>query len=95
MSGKRMELLKEVVPGISRVGFLRDTDSQTAIGFKDYEAAASALKIRIQSLDAHRPVNVYLEGLLLLALDSSFLPPFGGLGNAVTMSGPITLPDST
>ena len=88
-----MELLKEVVPGISRVGFLRDTDSQTAIGFKDYEAAASALKIRIQSLDAHRPV--YLERLLLFALDSSFLPPFGGLGNAVTMSGPITFPDST
>ena len=90
-----MELLKEVVPGISGVGFLRDTDVKPRSVLKIMRLAASALKIRIQSLDAHRPVNGYLEGLLLFALDSSFLPPFGGLGNAVTMSGPITLPDST
>jgi hypothetical protein len=90
-----MKLLKEVVSGISRVGFLRDTDSQTAIGFKDYEARGERSKDTDSIPRRSPPVNGYLEGLLLFALDSSFLPPFGGLGNAVTMSGPITLPDST
>jgi putative ABC transport system substrate-binding protein len=40
LSGKRLELLKEAVPKISRVGILRDAEgSASAIGFKDYEAA--------------------------------------------------------
>ena len=52
LSGKRLELLTEVVPRLSRVGVLRNPDEQTiAIGYKDYEAAARALKIRLQSLD--------------------------------------------
>jgi putative tryptophan/tyrosine transport system substrate-binding protein len=56
LSGKRLELLTEVVPRLSRVGVLRNPDEQTgAIGFKDYEAAARALKIRLQSLDARGP----------------------------------------
>ena len=62
LSGKRLELLTEVVPRLSRVGVLRNPDGQTgAIGFKDYEAAARALKIRLQSLDA-RGSNPDLEG---------------------------------
>src|SRR5437016_1736548 len=62
LSGKRLELLKEVVPGISRVGVLRDADgSASAIGFKEYEAAARALKLPLQSLDVRRP-NPDLEG---------------------------------
>jgi ABC-type uncharacterized transport system substrate-binding protein len=62
LSGKRLELLTEVVPQLSRVGVLRNPDEETgAIGFKDYEAAARALKIRLQSLDA-RGQNPDLEG---------------------------------
>jgi putative tryptophan/tyrosine transport system substrate-binding protein len=61
LSGKRLELLKEVIPRLARVGVLRSPDDQTAIGFKDYEAAAHALKIRLQSLDA-RGSNPDLEG---------------------------------
>jgi ABC-type uncharacterized transport system substrate-binding protein len=56
LSGKRLELLKEVVPGIKRVGVLRDTDDSTSsIAFKEYEAAAGALKIQLQSLEVQRP----------------------------------------
>jgi ABC-type uncharacterized transport system substrate-binding protein len=52
LSGKRLELLTEVVPKISRVGILRDVDEPvSAIGFKDYGTAARALKIRLQSLE--------------------------------------------
>jgi putative ABC transport system substrate-binding protein len=61
LSGKRLELLVEVVPRLSRVGVLRNPDDQTAIGFKDYEAAARALKVRLLSLDARGP-NPDLEG---------------------------------
>jgi putative tryptophan/tyrosine transport system substrate-binding protein len=61
LSGKRLELLTEVVPRLARVGVLRSPDDQTAIGFKDYEAAARALKIRLQSLDVPGS-NPDLEG---------------------------------
>jgi putative ABC transport system substrate-binding protein len=56
LSGKRLELLKEAVPKISRVGVLRDVDSRAtgAIDFKDYEAAARALKIQFLSLEVSR-----------------------------------------
>ena len=49
LGGKRLELLKEMVPTISRVGVLADADAPvSAIAFKEYEAAASALKIQLQ-----------------------------------------------
>jgi len=56
LSGKRLELLKEVVPAIRRVGVLRDAAAPgSAMGFKEYETAASALKIEIQSLEVRGP----------------------------------------
>jgi putative ABC transport system substrate-binding protein len=47
LRGKRLELLKEAVPGISRVGVLSSADSTA---FKDYDAAARVLKIALVSL---------------------------------------------
>jgi len=62
LSGKRLELLKEAVPRISRVGVLGVADNPgAAIGFKAYEAAALALKIQLQSLEVRGP-NPDLEG---------------------------------
>jgi putative ABC transport system substrate-binding protein len=62
LSGKRLELLTEVVPGISRVGFLWAADNQSAaLGFKEYEAAARGLRIQLQSLEVRGP-NPDLEG---------------------------------
>jgi len=62
LSGKRLELLKEAVPGTSRVGILLDADNPgAAISFKEYEAAARALKIQFQSLEVRGP-NPDLEG---------------------------------
>jgi putative ABC transport system substrate-binding protein len=56
LSGKRLELLKEAVPRISRVGVLRDADSRAAtIGFTEYEAAAPALKIQLYSMEVREP----------------------------------------
>src|SRR5215831_21048650 len=62
LSGKRLELLQEVVPKISRVGVLWDVDDPgSAIAFKQYETAARALKIQLQSLQVRGP-NPDLDG---------------------------------
>ena len=56
LSGKRLELLTEVVPRLARVGILRDAKGPvSSIGLKDYEAAARTLKIRTQPLDVRGP----------------------------------------
>jgi ABC-type uncharacterized transport system substrate-binding protein len=56
LSGKRLELLKEVVPTISRVGVLWDANVTTpGFAFKEYEAAAPALKLQLQSLEVRGP----------------------------------------
>ena len=56
LSGKRLELLKETVPRISRVGVLGDATAQTtAAALKDYETAAGALKLQVQFLEVKSP----------------------------------------
>jgi putative ABC transport system substrate-binding protein len=62
LSGKRLELLQEMVPTISRVGVLSVADP-TATGnvLKEHETAARALKITLQSLEVRGP-NPDLEG---------------------------------
>jgi ABC-type uncharacterized transport system substrate-binding protein len=71
LRGKRLELLEEVVPRISRVGVLvekgmiaeaeRIGAQARTLAFKDYETAASALKIQLQSLEVRGP-NPDFEG---------------------------------
>ena len=62
LGGKRLELLKEIVPMLSRVGVLWEPDDPgAAIAFKEYDAAARALKIQLQSLEVRGP-NPDLEG---------------------------------
>jgi len=56
LSGKRLELLTEVVPGMERVGILWDSTSEgSKISFQEYQAAARALKIQLQSLEVRGP----------------------------------------
>jgi putative tryptophan/tyrosine transport system substrate-binding protein len=65
LSGKRLELLKEIIPSISRVGVLwvRPTALGVGTAFQNYEPTADALKIHLQSLPVSRP-NPDLEGAL-------------------------------
>jgi len=60
--GKRLELLKEAVPGTSRVAILwqpgsgmERTDRET---LKDAEAAAQALSIQLRTIDARDPAEI-------------------------------------
>jgi putative ABC transport system substrate-binding protein len=56
LSAKRMELLKEVLPKMSRVGVLWDADGPgPAVAFKEYQAAARAFKLELHSLEIRGP----------------------------------------
>jgi putative ABC transport system substrate-binding protein len=81
LSGKRLELLKEIVPRISRVGALANAEqlSSNFPDFKWYEASARALKIQLQPL-AVRKVTP--------DLDAAFENAAKGRVNAlITISG--------
>lgn len=55
-SGKRLELLREVKPRISRVAVLQNpTNSASSAMLKETEAAAKRLGIRLQSLEIRSP----------------------------------------
>ena len=52
---KRLELLQEAVPKLSRVGVLDDASTDIQASFQDFEPAARALKIQLQSLEVRGP----------------------------------------
>jgi putative tryptophan/tyrosine transport system substrate-binding protein len=55
LSGKRLELLKEVVPGVSRVAFLWNPDVRGALlDYKETEGAAGSLRVQLQSVEVVR-----------------------------------------
>ncbi len=56
LGGKRLELLKELLPGISRVAVLSNAaNPYSAILFRETEHAARTLRIEIQSLEVRGP----------------------------------------
>jgi putative tryptophan/tyrosine transport system substrate-binding protein len=65
LSGKRLELLKEAIPRISRVGIL---GTERGTFFKGYETNALSLKIPVQLLEVRRGPNPDLEGILQAAI---------------------------
>src|SRR5262245_62310275 len=55
LSGKRLELLKEVVPGLSRVALLWNPDVRGhLLDYKETEAAARLLRLELQSVEVSR-----------------------------------------
>jgi ABC-type uncharacterized transport system substrate-binding protein len=78
LSGKRLELLKEAVPGISRVGAILNA-AQSRDDFKWYEAPANALKIQLQLFEIRAP-NPDFEGAFQAAAK-------GRVSALITVSG--------
>jgi len=60
--GKRLELLKEVVPKVSRFAFLNDAGGAASSGmFKEAQVAATALGVKLQLVEV-KSTNPDLEG---------------------------------
>jgi putative ABC transport system substrate-binding protein len=82
--GKRMELLKEVVPRLSRVAILWDSEGPAKrVEFKEAEAAAPTLGLQIQSLKIQAP-SPDLDGVFGSAAT-------GRAGALLTLGNPLTL----
>jgi ABC-type uncharacterized transport system substrate-binding protein len=83
LSGKRLELLKEVVPGISRVGALVSAYQLSIGDFKPYEAPARALKLQLQVIEV-RDLNPDFDAAFQAAVKgraSAFITVRGGVLN--------------
>jgi putative ABC transport system substrate-binding protein len=59
IAGKRLELLKEIVPKLSRVAvFGISTNPANAQALKEIELAAKALALKVQTLDILGPKDI-------------------------------------
>jgi len=84
LSGKRLELLKEIVPKLSRVAvFGTSTSASNAQELREVELAAGALGVKLQYLDvlgpkdietAFRAASKERAGAVLLVASPVFLP---------------------
>jgi len=56
ISAKRIELLKEMLPKLSRIAILWDADAPgPKVAFKEYSAAAKAFALELRSFEIHGP----------------------------------------
>ena len=82
LSGKRLELLKEVVPKLSRVAVLWDpTTPGSAVGFKETEVAARSLRVKLQSLEVRKPED--FDGVFRAVTE-------GRAGALMNLGGPLS-----
>jgi putative ABC transport system substrate-binding protein len=78
LAGKRLELLKETLPRLTRVGVLwNPTDQGSAQGLKETEIAAPTLGLEIQSLQVRSPSN----------FESAFKAAIAGQARALQVLG--------
>ena len=78
LAGKRLELLKETLPRLTRVGVLwNPMDQGSAQGLKEIELAAPTLGLEIQSLQVRSPSN----------FESAFKAAIAGQARALQVLG--------
>jgi len=55
LGGKRLEILTDVIPGITQVAFLWSPSASTTVALKATQAAADALRIQLHSVEVRSP----------------------------------------
>jgi putative tryptophan/tyrosine transport system substrate-binding protein len=85
LNGKRLELLKEIAPKVSRVAFLGNQASPVeALGLADTVTAARALHLEIQSIEVRSPDDF---SPAFAALSSSRVQALLVAGNPINFKG--------
>jgi putative tryptophan/tyrosine transport system substrate-binding protein len=85
LSGKRLELLKEIVPKLSRVAvFGSSTSPNTAGSLREVELAAGALKVKLQYLDVLSPkdIETAFRAAVKARADAVLMLVAGGIASA-------------
>src|SRR5713226_3343875 len=88
ISGKQLELLKEIIPKLSRVAvFGTSTQPGSAQSLREVELAAGAFKVQLQYLDVVSPKDI----------ETAFRAASKGRAEAVLMmvAGPVYIPHRT
>jgi len=79
LSAKRLELLKEVVPGLSRVAIMWNPDVRGALfDYKETQSAARSLRLQLQSVEVNRGDD----------FDRAFVAMLTGRAEAFVVSSP-------
>src|SRR6266705_1140505 len=87
LPGTRLQLLKEVMPGLSRVGVLLDSgDVYSRLMMREIERVAHAIGVQLQSVDARRPADFER------AFEAAILDRVDAL---ITVEGVLTVTDLT
>jgi putative ABC transport system substrate-binding protein len=85
LAGKRLRLLKELIPGLSRVGvFLDSGDVSAHLMMREMETVAHATGVQLHNLGARRPVG------LEQAFETAVLDRVDAL---IVVEGPLTVAD--
>jgi putative ABC transport system substrate-binding protein len=87
LSGKRLELLKEIVPKLNRVAVLgTSTNPGNAQGLKETELAAKAFRVQLQYLDVrdHKDIEIAFREASRERADA-----------VLVLGGPVVLPQRT
>ena len=59
LAGKRLEVLRELVPGLSRLGYIANVNNPTAMGnVREVQEAAAKLALQIMPLDIKRAEDI-------------------------------------
>jgi putative tryptophan/tyrosine transport system substrate-binding protein len=87
LGGKRLQLVKELLPGVSRVAVLWNAaNPYTVLLVREIEAAARTLRVQIQSLEVRGPDD--FQNVLPTAIS-------GGAGALVVVDDPLTVSSRT
>src|SRR5206468_11324945 len=79
LSAKRLELLKETVPGLSRVAIMWNPDVRGAVlEYKETEGAAHSLRLQLQSVEVGHvdDFNRAFTALTTARAEALIVPPF-------------------
>lgn len=79
--GKRLELLKEVIPKLSQVAVITSAGPGSIIAMEGIQIAATALRVQLQRIEVRSPID----------FDSAFDAAIkSGAGALIVIQGPIT-----